>query len=236
MENKPSIQELIDKALERKGDRVRSGKYSPSSLGRCYRAQYWNRKDEPVSNPAEDRVLRVFKAGDLFHEFVQDVIIANNPEAKKEVLIETEDFKGYADLVLEDEVVDLKSQHSRAFWYRSKLTWNELEPNLLPNILQVVFYASNLGKDRARLVFISKDDLAIQEFPLSVGNYSLKLGEEIATLRDFWHYEALPPAAPRAYPDKEGKPAECKYCNWKDTCDKIEALKKEETNAAPKEK
>ena len=222
MANKPSIQELIDTALERKGDRVRSGKYSPSSLGKCYRAQYWNRKDEPVSNPAEDRVLRVFKAGNLFHEFVQDVIIANNPEAQKEVLIETEEFKGYADLVLENEVVDLKSQHSKAFWYRSKLAWNELEPKLLPNILQVVFYASNLGKDRARLVFISKDDLCIQEYPLIVGNYSLKLGEELATLRDFWHYGALPPAMPRGYLDKEGKSAECKYCGWRALWENIE--------------
>jgi hypothetical protein len=222
MDNKPSIQELIDKALERKGDRVRSGKYSPSSLGKCYRAQYWNRKNEPVSNPTKDRILRVFKAGNLFHTFVQDVIIANNPEAKKEVLVETDDFKGYADLVLMDEVVDLKSQHSKAFWYRGKLEWKELEPALFCNILQVVFYAYNLGKDRARLVFISKDDLCIQEYPINVGNYSLKLGEEIATLRDFWAYEALPPAKPRAYPDKEGKPAECKYCSWADTCKKLE--------------
>jgi len=217
-----SIQELIDKALERKGDRIRSGKYSPSSLGKCFRNQYWNRKNEPQSNPPEDRVQRVFKAGNLFHEFVQDIILVNNPLAQKEVLIETEDFKGFADLVLEDEVIDLKSQHSKAFWYRKGMTWNELEPKLLCNILQVVFYALNLGKARARLVFISKDDLCIQEYSFEVSKYQEALKQEITVLMDFWRRQVLPPAIPRAYPDKDGKPVECKYCAWKNTCEKLE--------------
>ena len=217
-----SIQELINKALERKEERIRSHKFSPSSLGKCYRAQFYNRKDEPVSNPIEDRVLRVFKAGNLFHEFVQDLLIADNPEAQKEVLIETEDFKGYADLVLADEVIDLKSQHSKAFWYRKNMTWKELEPKLLCNILQVVFYASNLGKDRARLVFISKDDLMIQEYPIEVKKWQETLNQEIGILKVVWEAQTLPKAIPRAYPDKNGKFAECGYCSWRDSCFKLE--------------
>ncbi len=212
-----SIQELLDKALERKGDRVRSGKFSPSSLGKCYRNQYWNRKNEPVSNPIDDRTQRVFKAGNLFHYFVQDLLITHYPEAQKEVLIETEDFKGYADLVINNEVIDIKSQHSKAFWYRKDLEWKDLEPKLYCNILQVVFYASNLGKDRARLVFISKDDLCIQEYPIEATKWQETLKQEIGTLRDYWIKEILPPAIPRAY---EGK--ECKYCNFMDTCFKLE--------------
>ena len=217
-----SIQALIDKALERKGDRIRSGKYSPSSLGKCFRAQYWNRKNEPQSDPVDERTNRVFKAGNLFHEFVQDLIIANNPGAQKEVLIEIEDFKGYADLVLKDEVIDLKSQHSKAFWYRKGKKWKDLEPKLKCNIFQVVFYALNLGKDRARLVFISKDDLCIQEFPIEAIKYQQDLNTEIATLRDIWVKQILPPAIPRAYPNEEGKPNECKYCSWKTLCEGIE--------------
>ena len=213
-----SIQELIDKALEKKEGRIRSGKFSPSSLGKCYRAQFWNRKGEVPSNPIDERIQRVFKAGNLFHNFVQDIIIANNPEAQKEVLVENEDFKGYADLVVNGEVIDLKSQHSKAFWYRKDLAWKELEPKLYCNILQVVFYAVELGKEGARLVFISKDDLCIQEYPLNVNNYKMKLGVEIATLKDFWRYDSLPPAEPRAYPDKEGKPAECGYCQFLNKC------------------
>lgn len=222
MEEKLSIQEMINKALEKKNERPRSGKFSPSSLGRCFRAQIWNRRNEPVSNPPDERTQRVFKAGNLFHSFVQDLFIAHYPEAQKEVLVENEDFKGYADLVVNGEVIDIKSQHSNAFHYRRNLAWNELEKKLFCNILQVVFYAVELRKDKVRLVFVSKDDLCIQEYPLNVNNYKMKLGEEIATLRDFWSYETLPPAIPRAYPDKNGNLAECGYCSWKNHCEEIE--------------
>jgi hypothetical protein len=217
-----SIQGLIDKALERKGDRISSGKYSPSSFGKCFRNQYWNRKNEPQSNPIDERTNRVFKAGNLFHEFVQEVIIANNHGTQAEVLIEDDDFKGYADLVMTDEVADLKSQHSKAFWYRKNLNWEELSPKLMCNILQVTFYAFKLSKKWARLVFISKDDLCIQEYPFEVSKYKEELNKELSTLKDFWSKQVLPPAIPRAYPDKDGRPAECKYCGWKDKCEKLE--------------
>ena len=215
------ITELIDKALERKGDRIRSGKYSPSSLGRCYRNQFWNRLDEPISNPIDTRTERVFKAGDLFHNFVQDLIIKDHPEAQKEVLVKTPDFKGYADLVLSDEVIDIKSQHSKAFWYRSKLEWKDLEPKLYCNILQVVFYAYYLEKPKARLVFVSKDDLCIQEFPLEVEIWDKELMKEILALITIWEEQKLPPAIPRAYDGKE-----CRWCLWRDKCNQIEKEEK----------
>jgi len=219
-----SLQVLLDKALERK-EKPRSGKFSPSMLGKCYRAQIWNRQNIPQSNPPDERTLRVFKAGLLFHEFVQGVIAKASPSAQIEVLIENDDFKGYTDIVLDDEVIDLKSQHSRAFWHRRNLEWRQLKPKLMPNILQVVYYAVELKKTKARLVFISKDDLSIQEYPLNVADYTLELNGEIATLRDFWFYEALPPAMPRAYPDDNGKLQECGYCSWKDHCIETEKQK-----------
>lgn len=214
-----SLQEQIDKALERKDDRVRSGKYSPSSLGKCLRAQYWNRKNEPQTNQPDARTLRVFKAGDLFHKFVQDIIIKENPQAESEVLVEIPDFKGYADIVLADEVIDIKSQHSKSFWYRKDLVWKELEKQLYCNILQVLFYALVLEKPKARLVFISKDDLCIQEYPLEFNDYwKDELNKELRNLTTIWQEQVLPLAIPRAYKDKDGKSKECRYCGWLDLC------------------
>lgn len=217
-----SIQEIIDASLKQK-ERHPSGKFVPSMLGRCYRAQIWYRRNEPISNPLSPRQLRIFKAGDFFHAFVQDIILSEYPEAEKEILVETEDFKGYADLVLKEEVIDIKSNHSRAFWRRNKLTWEEIKKKIYPNILQVIFYAVYLEKPKARLVYISKDDLCIQEYSLKTENYKSKLGVELATLRDFWHYEALPPAKPRAYLNEEGKSRECNFCRWQDKCKEIES-------------
>lgn len=220
-----SIQDMIDQELAKKEERIRSGKFSPSQLGRCYRAQIWNRKAEPISDPVDARTERVFKAGNIFHDFVQELVLKNDPNAKKEVLVETNDFKGYADIVLKDEVIDIKTQHSRAFWYRNGLTWEQVEPQLYPNVLQVVFYALNLGVDRARLVFLSKDDLCIDEYPFEAKNaYKAKLDLEIDTLMSFWNKNVLPPATPRCYKDKDGKYRECGFCLWKTTCKKIESV------------
>jgi hypothetical protein len=219
-----SIQQLIDEELAKKEPRVRSGKYSPSSFGRCYRLQYWNRKDEPKTNLPDERTERVFKAGNLFHEFVQGIILKNQPTAEKEVLVEDDDFKGYADLVIGDEVTDIKSQHSGAFWYRDKKTWAEIEPQIKHHILQVVFYAYKLSKLSARIIYISKDDCCIQEYSFPTEKYLAEIEKEITDLKTIWAKQELPPALPRAYgvDKKTGKPKDCNYCSWKDLCEKTE--------------
>ena len=144
-----TIQNLVDTAiaLEDK-DHISSGKFNPSLFGCCYRRQYWKRKGEVPSNPFDARTLRVFKAGKLFHDFVQNLLISkeilNSLENKsraspaKEVLVESEDVKGYADVVRDNEIVDIKSQHSKAFWYMSKFKGDDIKKEKYPNWLQVM--------------------------------------------------------------------------------------------------
>jgi hypothetical protein len=147
------IQEKIDQFLKEKndkrGERVSSGKFKPSLFGACYRRQYWAKMSEPVSDPEDERCLRVFFAGQLFHDFVQQFF----PASEKEVLCETPYSKGFADIVTEEEVVDLKSQHSMAFWHMDKS--EDIYKDKFNNWLQVAFYAMVLGKKFCRLVFIS---------------------------------------------------------------------------------
>lgn len=218
-----SIQGMIDEVLKEKPDRKRSGKFSPSMFGRCYRAQIWNRQNEPVSNPPDARVSRVFKAGNLFHDFVQQTILSKFPDIKKEVLVAVDDdIVGYADLVNDVEVIDIKSQHSQAFHYMAKS--KDIREDKKQNWLQVGYYALSLNKPGMRLVFVSKDDLCIQEYHQPLDEYWKKeIGSEILTLRNLWKIGELPMANPRAYNGKE-----CQYCNWRDKCQEIE---KGETNA-----
>ena len=114
----PNIQEIIDEQLlaENAKPRVRSGKWNPSSFGMCYRQQYWNRKNESRSNPFDARNLRVFEAGKLFEQWVMNHLSG----LEEQVLIEEDDVKGLADVVTEDTVLDVKSQHSKSFWYIKK--------------------------------------------------------------------------------------------------------------------
>ncbi len=228
-----SIQLLIDTHLKQEREKhphTSSGRYVASNLGKCYRAQFWYRAGEPVSNPLDERTYRVFAVGAIFHEFVQDIIAKQN-NAQMEVSASNEDFSCRADMVIEDEVFELKSQHSRAFWYMTKS--ENIAEDKLPNILQGLFCAKLLGKKKLRLVFISKDDLCIQEYGFALNEeWEEKLAQEIKTLNEIWTKQELPPACPRAYPKKKGDKityqTECeKYCNYKTKCEEIEQAKAE---------
>lgn len=209
-----SIQDLIDEALVPK-PRVRSGKWSPSSFGYCFRAQFWNRKDEPKSNPPDARSLRVFKAGQLFHDFVQGIL---SDVEQIEVEIESEDVKGFADVARSNEVVDIKSQHSKSFWWMNKKDC-DIKKEKYNNWLQVLYYARELKKDFGRLVFVSKDDLCIKEYVQPLDEYWLEnIEEELFCLRAHWDRQILPAAEPRCKPNKKDEYWHCTYCSWKDKC------------------
>ena len=207
--NKISIQRLIDDAiaLDNSEPRVPSGKFNPSYLGQCHRKHFWKRKGvEPDTQP-DARSFRVFECGHLFEHFVCQHI----PALQKQVVIETDDFKGFADIVSDDEVMDVKSINSKAFWWMDKDTY-DINVEKRHNILQVIFYAKELKKSKARLVFVSKDDLCIREYGFFVEKWDQVLEEELKKLRQAWAEDQLPDAEPQAG-------WECKYCSFADKCE-----------------
>ena len=199
---------MLQERQDERKTRKRSGKISPSTLGRCYRYQYWYRKGEEPSNPPDARALRVFKVGDLFHTFIQQFFETEDVER----IVEVDDIKGYADIVTKDEVVDIKSQHSRAFWYMKKDNY-DVAKEKEPQILQVMTYVYLLKKKYGRLVFVSKDDLCVEEYVFDIENWRERVEKELALNRAYWAKEELPEAEPRAYGGQE-----CKYCSYRDRC------------------
>ena len=210
-----NVQNLLNNYLaeqqEKRSHRKGSGKITPSSLGQCFRRQYWRRSGEEASNPPDERALRVFAAGNLFHDFVQDLL----PEHETEVKVETEDIVGYADIVTEDEVIDIKSQHSKAFWYMKD---EDISETKFANILQVMTYALLLQKPFGVLVFISKDDLCIKQYYFKLEEWREKVEEELAVVRKLWSEGELPPAEPRLYKQKDGSYKEGQYCQFRNKC------------------
>ena len=208
-----SIQELIDNALlkeeELKSARIRSGKFSPSSFGRCYRMQFWNRKNEPKSNPISVEVLRRFKVGNIIHSYAQSFF----PQAQREVIVLSgDDLVGYADIVLENEVIDIKSCRSYEFKLFKKKGFDVKEEKF-QNCLQVCTYALFLNRLKAKLIFIEKDALDSMEFVLETKDFKKNIEEELEMLRGYWKQDKLPPPLPRAYGGNEGK-----YCSFQLKC------------------
>lgn len=223
------IKELIDKALlekeEARKTRVGAGKWKPSLFGRCYRMQYWTRKNEPYSDPIDSRTLRVFAVGNVFHDWIEKLI----PDIQTEVLIETNDIKGFADIVTGDAVWDIKTVHSGKFWHLEKETDVPITKRERHNFLQVGFYASYLKKPNMGICMVSKDDLCIAEYKEETDKWEPEVKKEILTLRDIWAKDELPSPTPRAYPTySKGKFKgfkECSYCNYRTKCEEVEGCK-----------
>jgi len=207
-----TIQDIITKRIaaenEARKTRVRSGKFNPSSFGRCYRAQIYNRLNVPETNPTDITSLRKFKCGNLFHEFVQSHL----PEKTVEQVVETQDVYCRADIVGDDTVYDIKSQHSRAFWYMQKDGY-DIAHEKHDNWLQVMYAAVELKKKYGCLIFVSKDDLCMAEYVDETDNWVEEVNTELITLRGYWDRKELPPAVARCYGGKE-----CEYCKWKTLC------------------
>ena len=140
--------------------------------------------------------------------------------------IESDDVKGFADLECMNEVADVKSQHSKSFWWMTKS--KDIKKDKFTNWLQVMYYAREKKKDFGRLIYISKDDLCIQEYIQPLDYYwRYELECELNLLRNCWLANTLPPAEPRTFINKKtGKSGECKYCQFQDKCKEIE----DETN------
>ena len=222
------IVDIIDQSLleeqKKRDQRVRSGKYSPSSFGRCYRYQYWNRKNEKPSDPIDVKTLRVFKVGNLFHDFIQRFFEKRMPintgkeivgyTSNIEVKFETEDFIGFADIVLKDIIVDIKSIKSWGFKQFSKAGYNVVVDKE-SYILQLMAYVYFLGKNYGKLLFVEKDSLDIAEFDFKLDDWKELLLKEINKLKEIWKEDRIPEAQPRAYGGRE-----CSYCIFRTKCGK----------------
>jgi len=214
------IQEILDAELSSKEKHQSSGLISPSALGQCYRRVWWARKNETPSNPPDNRTLRVFAMGHMVEKFVVDNLLKRYPDWQTQVEVTHDDVHGYADIVSPDEVMDVKSQHSRKFWWNTKemQAGKDIRDMFMNNWLQVMTYAWYLNKPKARLIFVSKDDLCIQEYSLDCDDYWKGLiDEELTKIRYYCGNKTIPPATPRLYGGEETK-KECEYCQYKDLC------------------
>ena len=207
---------IINEAIKKENEKPHksSGKWNPSSFGFCYRRQYWKRLGETETNPPDERTLRVFKVGNIFEDWVGSLIVAQNPQIKRQVLVEEEDVKGFADFVNIEEVADTKTMNSSGFHYLRKKDC-DIRVEKENNWLQVMYYVKKLLKKSGRLVFISKDDLCIEEYVQPMNQYwEDKLRIELETLRGYWTRKELPKAQPRVYKHKDGSYGECEYCQF----------------------
>lgn len=224
----PSIKDAVAKYLRAKQDEESlkhpyNGLISASQLGQCLRRIFYAVNKVEASEPQEDWDLMTMETGNLFHRLIQSAYKAENPDAELEQTYKDDVVSVRADIVTDDEVVEIKSVHSGKFdhFKRELQTKTILEINP-EHVLQAVLGAIKFGKDKARLVYVSRDNGFIQEFCINVDEKLIgMLYNELEDIRSMLACGSIPPPKPRLYGEKvnkEGLPKECQYCNWKTRC------------------
>jgi len=215
------IQQFINEAVNEKREKKEITSWHISKLGSCLRGIYYERLGVKPDKEFDDRTLRVFSVGKMFESWLIDKI---KDKVKIEEQVRVEDKKlgvsGYADFVAEvdgvKKVYEVKSKHSRSFWYMKKRGKPQRQHEY-----QLWTYLYLLGIDRGSLIYLSKDDLAILEYPVLLADEKLK-GEvmtEIKLLNEAW--KKKDPSLLPLYEDKDWR---SKYCRYHSYCKKEQKL------------
>lgn len=191
-------------AESRKGKEKVKITWWPTDLGKCLSGVYYARQGLPADEKFDERTLRVFEIGHVFEEWVVEKVRALHPTAVPQVrlLLPEHNLSGYGDLYLPEMGVlkEYKTIHSRAFNYG--LPKHEHKLQLMAGLLA-------LNCPIGHLCYMSKDDLRIDEFVVSLDDYSLK--EEVfgilSTLNKAWEAQIPPEPVPTFDKTKGG--------NWK---------------------
>lgn len=228
------IIELVNTSIKEQNDkREKKNQISwhASSLGTCLRGTYLNRLGNKPDKGFDERTLRVFNMGNLIEDWLVDLLKLQELKFG-DMVIETQvrgedkelNVSGYADVVVEyqgeKEVIEIKSKHSRAFWWMN----NKGEGAQRQHQYQLWLYLWMLKIDKGRITYVSKDDLSILEYPVLRSNETLKkeVFEQLELLNKAWQSKdptLLPLPINGIWGNKNDW--QQKYCGWHKQCLKL---------------
>jgi hypothetical protein len=206
-----SIQSAINEACKSE-DREKTSWYA-SDMGKCLSGVYYARMGLPVA-PKDDRLLRVFKCGNIFEDFVLESAAKHMKVERPETMSLKEfDLRVRPDAIVNDEVVyEVKSVHSRKF------TWMGKEGPDKHHLQQLWWGMKATGKQEGRLIYVSKDDLRVAEYRLLLTDPEISTAclSEIAILQEAWKTKTPPEPVPTFVNGKLNWKAQ--YCDYHQHC------------------
>jgi len=209
------LEKIIDDyiAEKRQAELRDHSKFRVSDAGRCHLMRYWKRQGKPASDLPDDRQLRIFEVGHVFHRWIQDILLEKRKLVACELKIEDTHRIGHIDAIIRMDdmfiLYDFKTVHSRKFHWRRKAGNN----GDMHYAMQAFTYATMLpfGVADIRIAYISKDDLCIEEVSvMDTDDISEYVQQDWATLLDAWERQEPPKPNPAEW--------ECKYCIYRTEC------------------
>lgn len=227
------LQQIVDEHLrqerrqrEESGEHVRQGWYA-SDLGQCLAGVYRQRLEGPPQ--FDERRLRLFSVGNIFHQWLVERVRASGYEMLAEERLESPEyhFSGRADLLVKDEertiLYEIKTMHSQGFWYRQRSGGLALPHHELQLTSYMWLLRDRYPGLEARLCYVSKDDLAVLTAPVPFREATLaEVKRQLTVLNHAWESMLPPePAAAVVYDQEAGRWTvnwQAKYCPSHDRC------------------
>ena len=208
------IRDLIDRHIaEHRGEWEPSPKFRVSDAGRCHLMRYWKRQGKEPTDLPDERALRVFEVGHMVHRWIQDILEEKGVLFGKEILVEDEHRIGHVDAVVMLDggpvLFEFKTVHSRKFHYQRRLGFMEDTHYFF----QAATYAMMIPVKitETRIVYVSKDDLHIEEVTVPMPEMRIRAAEDWGKLIEAWEEGREPEPNPLDW--------ECRYCIYRSTCD-----------------
>ncbi len=230
-----SVEESLDRFVESvETPPEPDGLWHPSSISSlCDRKSLYEIRGTP-KEPLTARTKRIFRVGHLLHEFVQSAIAADPSVIAfwSEVPIDAPDLRitGHADGLIEFddsyEVLEFKTIKSTAFKYgdlpkpdhisQVSLYMKVLREygTVLPNGTRIDPLGDKLR--RARIIYVSKDDLLIGEYPIFwTDARNREIEDKLVVLETHLEEGTLPDRLPTG---PKGRHYLCGYCPFQSLC------------------
>ncbi|MCP3684603.1 MAG: hypothetical protein GY861_18200 [bacterium] len=190
-----------------------------SKLGKCLRGIYLDRLGIEPDKPFDPRTLGVFSAGTLFEDWYVSLLKAPGLTIETQVRVKDDDLNvsGYIDFIAEykgeKRVYEIKTKHTKSFWHMKKAGVGAMKQHQYQ--LWIYLYLTQIKE--GSVIYISKDDAAVLEYPISLDDEELRdevLGQ-LKILNECWKNGTFPPMA-------EPSSWQSKYCRHHKTCREIE--------------
>ena len=211
--------DLIDKHLKRESRPKSIGRYYPSEIGGCIRKTWFSYR---LPKETDKSTTKVFKAGEMLHEFISEVIKSEkNPEielvnSEIPVKIETKEF------IISGRIDDLMLVKLDGKQYLVEVKSCKFLPNEAKedNVMQLQLYMHATGIHDAILLYIKKDDLQTLSFELKYDKDAVKdILERFDVLHKTLTSQKIPDAEAKINLQKQWM---CQYCLWQQECDIID--------------
>lgn len=233
MNRELDLQQIIDDHLRRErkereesGEHVRNGWYA-TDLGQCLAGVYRQRLEGPPEY--DERRLRLFSVGNIFHHWLVDKVKAAGFEALTEERVESPKYhlSGRPDLLITDggkaTLYEIKTMHSQGFWRRQRSGGLALPHHELQVTAYMWLLKDHYPKLDAHICYVSKDDLAVMTIPVKYREETVtEVKRQLDVLNRAWESRIPPePAEAVVFDEELGRWVvnwQARYCPTHDRC------------------